>query len=218
MTRYVAATLAFLCGGVSAFAQQEKKPAVIARMQELGTVYLTHRPLPNAPRPPAGSEPKKNAIYSVDFRPTAGSDPKKVAAVVKELASLPDLQSVLLLGQDVTDDALANLPANLISVQFFNTKVTDKGVAKLTGQKKLAVFNFTGMGLTDAGMQELAKVKTLQTLTIVDAKVTDAGVLALKALPSLRRLTIENTLATQRAVDRLREALPRLQDGERFLR
>ena len=34
-----------------------------------------------------------------------GSDPQKVAAAVKDLATLPDLESVLLLGRDVTDAA-----------------------------------------------------------------------------------------------------------------
>ena len=51
-----------------------------------------------------------------------------------------------------------------------------------------------------------------------DAKVTDEGVMALQTLTKLRRLDVENTLATQRAIELLREKLPRLIDGERTLR
>ena len=202
--------------GVAHFsAQSEPNPPAIAKMEELGTVYVT-RALPKAG---AKGDAKKSAIIGVDFRPMSGSDPAKVADAVKGLATLPDLEFVLLLGQDVTDAAADAIPASnkLTSIQFFNTKISDNGIAKLTRFKNLQVFKFTGMGLGDPGMKELAKIKTLHTIEITDAKVTDEGVLALQSLPNLLRLTIENTAATQQSIDQLRGRLPRI-EGQRFLR
>ena len=218
MRHLALAFLALLGIGVNVLAQSEPIPPVIAKMEELGTVYVT-RADPRAKKS-APSEAKKNAIISIDFRPTAGSDPKKVAAVVKELATLPDLETVLLLGQDVTDAAADALPtsAKLARIQFFNTSITDQGIAKLTRFKNLQQFKFTGMGLTDEGMKALAKVKSLRTIAITDAKVTDKGVLALSSLRNLRWLTIENTQATEQSIESLREQLPRLSNSERFLK
>jgi hypothetical protein len=218
MNRPIVACLVLFAITVNGRAQTEPIPPVIGKMEDLGTVYVT-RADPRAKKS-VTSEAKKNAIIGIDFRPTAGSDPKKVAAVVKELATLPDLETVLLLGQDVTDAAADALPtsARLVSIQFFNTSITDQGIAKLTRFKNLQQFKFTGMGLTDDGMKTLAKIKTLQTIVITDAKVTDEGVLALRSLRNLRRLTIENTLATEQSIERLREQLPRLSNGERFLK
>src|SRR2546427_231589 len=97
------AAFAFLISVVTAhfLAQPEPNPPVIAKMEELGTVYLTRYD----PKGKPPSSLKKGSIIGVDFRPTAGTDPKKIAAVVKEFSTLPDLQTVLLLGQDVTDEA-----------------------------------------------------------------------------------------------------------------
>jgi hypothetical protein len=218
MNRPIFASLALFIIAANVRAQAEPNPPVIAKMEDLGTVYVT-RADPRAKKS-APADAKKNAIIGVDFRPTAGSDPKKVAAAVKELAMLPDLQTVLLLGQDVTDEAANAVPASakLMSIQFFNTSITDKGIAGLARLKNLQTFKFTGMGLADEGMKTLAKIKTLQTIVITDAKVTDEGVLALRTLANLRRLTIENTAATEQSIQSLRQQLPRLSNGERFLR
>jgi hypothetical protein len=217
MKRAIFASVAILILAGSVRAQAEPTPPVIAKMEELGTVFVT-RANPKV-KTSARSQAKNKVIVGIDFRPTAGSDPKKVAAAVKELATLPDLKTVLLLGQDVTDEAAGALPASvkLVSIQFFNTSITDKGIAGLARLKSLQTFKFTGMGLTDEGMKSLAKIKTLQVIVITDAKVTDDGVLALRTLRNLRQLTIENTEATEQSIERLRESLPRLASGERFL-
>ena len=193
-------------------AQTEQNPPVIAKMEELGTVYLT-RSVPKGAKSGLKTDAKKGAIIGVDFRPMAGSDPKKVAAAVKELSTLPELESVLLLGQDVTDAAADALPttAKLVSIQFFRTQVSDKGIAKLSRLPNFKIFKYTGMNISDQGMKELAKNKSLHTIEIIDSKITDQGVLALQGLPNLISLTIENTAATQQSIDQLQERLPRIE-------
>jgi hypothetical protein len=194
-------------------AHLEQNPPVLAKMEQMGTLYVTRQePVrPNQKLPP-GSVLKKNAILGIDFRPTAGTDPKKVAEVVRELSTLPDLQFVLLVGQPINDEVVASLPATpkLINVRFFNTKVTDQGVANLTRFTRLQVFGYTGTELTDNGLVSLARIRSLNTITITDAKISDKGVLSLHTLVNLRRFTIENSAATEQAVQTLRESLPRL--------
>jgi hypothetical protein len=217
MMRVAIAAIALLLNNAHVFAQTASNPPVIARMEELGTVYVTRAAPKDKTAPKTNA--KENAIIGIDFRPMAGSDSKKIAELVKELATLPDLESVLLLGKDVTDAAADAIPTSskLMSVQFFNTAVTDKGVVKLSRLSNLQVFKFTGAGLSDEGMKAIGKMKTLHTIEITDAKITDAGVLALSSLPNLRLLTISNAAASQRSVDQLQERLPRI-EGRRFLR
>jgi hypothetical protein len=192
-------------------------PAVVEKMAAIGTCYVT-RAAPKDKTAPKTTA-KANAIIGVDFRPNADADPKKVAALVKELSTIPDLESVLLLGMTVTDEAADAIPTTpkVRSIQFFNTAVTDKGIAKLARLSNLEVFNFTGMGLTDEGMKAIGKMKTLHTIEIVDAKITDAGVLELSGLPNLRTLTIQNSAASQSSVDQLQQRLPQTEQ-RRFFR
>jgi hypothetical protein len=199
----------------AAVAPQQQQP-VIAQMEEIGTVYLTWRE-PGAKKKSA-SRVAKNAIIGIDFRPMAGSDPKKIAALIREWKTLPDLETVLLLGQDVTDEVLDAIPssAKITSIRVYNSKVTDKGVANLTRFQSLRDFNYTGAHLTDEGMKALNTIRTLNSITITDAPVTDVGVMALRNLRFLQRLTIENSNATEKAVQQLRESLPRLNGIREF--
>jgi hypothetical protein len=207
----------WLAATLFAEAHLAQNPPVLAKMEQMGTLYVTRQePVrPNQKTPPQSV--KKNAILGIDFRPTAGTDPKKVAEVVRELSTLPDLQFVLFVGQPITDEVVAALPATpkLINVRFFNSKVTDKGVASLTRFTRLQVFGYTGTELTDEGMKSLAKIRSLSTIMITDAKITDKGVLALRPLVNLRRFTIENSAASEQAVQTLQESLPRLNNSIR---
>lgn len=203
-------------------------PVVIAKMEEVGTVNLTRssrarqKVVVERFFPRGGGrraqEPEPfvpvNAIIGVDFRPMAGTDPKLVTALVRELKTLTHLQTVLLLGQDVPDDAIDALPEQVRVLQLFNTRVTDKGIANLKRFKKLQGFDYTGTLLTDAGMKDIGKLTQLQSLTIRDAKVTDKGVDGLAALENLRRITIENTAASRGAIERLNLTLPYLFLGD----
>jgi hypothetical protein len=211
MRTSILALLLLVLAGTCARAQAEKDPPVVAKMEAVGTVYWTRRDLP-APKPAKKGEIRKNVIVGVDFRPNAMTDPKQVADIVRELATLPDLDTVLFLGQPFTDEAADAIPKTLklVSIRFFNTRITDKGIAKLSRFDKLQVFAYTGSELTDEGMKSIGKMKTLNTVLITDAKITDTGVLALRELFALRRLQIENSAASEKSVEMLRSLLPRL--------
>ena len=204
----------------SAHAQPDKEPPAVAKMRELGTVYLTwQRPAKKKGGDPK-AEVKPNPIIGIDFRPMAGTDSKKIAAAVKELATLPELQSLLLLGVDVNDSVLDAVPtsAKLGTLQLFNTKISDKGIANLKRFSGLRIFNYTGNALSDEGMKSLGKIRSLTSISVVDAKITDVGVLALHTIPNLVSLNVENTQATAKGLAQLREMLPTLEDGFRVLR
>jgi hypothetical protein len=225
MKHHLLAILIVAAAGASAFAQTDADPPVIKKMQDLGTVYVTRRPVKKVkkdddPRAvPGEKDQAPNAIIGIDFRPMAGTDSAKIAEVVKELDTLPELETILLLGQDVADDSIEALPASkkLLHVQFFNTQITDMGVAKLARLPNLQTFKYTGMGLTDRGMEAIGKMKTLQTIHVTDAKIGDKGVLALRGLVNLRRLNVENTLASEESIEELRAMLPRLNNIDRSL-
>jgi len=212
--------LSFLLVAISTGDFTAKDPPVIAKMEKLGTVYLTRfdgkrRPTRfGPPGPIALPNTPKNAIIGVDFRPMAGTDPKEIVAVLKELTTLKYLQTVLVLGASVTDDAVDVLPDTLQGVHFFTTKITDKGIAKLSRFKHLVGFRYIGNDLTDAGLRDIAKIRSLQSLHITDAKVTDKGVSALEALVNLRQLSIQNSAVSQRAMDDLAAKLPRLNEPD----
>lgn len=207
----LSALLLAIAGAGGSVAPVSQDPPVIAKMEEVGTVYLTRVPSKKKGKKdePIKVGPKQNTIIGVDFRPMAGTDPKLVAALVKELETLPDLRTLLLLGHDVTDDAIAVLPARLENVRLFNTAVTDKGMAKLGRLQRLTSFSYTGTMLTDAGLKDIASLKSLTSLSITDAKgVTNDGVMVLGSLKSLFSLTIENTSVTQPVFNRLIQQLP----------
>ena len=212
--------LSFLFVAISAGEFTAKDPPVIAKMEKLGTVYLTRfdgkrRPSRfGPPGPMALPNTPKTAIIGVDFRPMAGTDPKEIVAVLKELKTLKYLQTTLVLGISFTDEAVNALPDTLQGVHFFNTKITDKGIAKLSRFKHLVGFRYTGNDMTDAGLRDVAKIRSLQSLHITDAKVSDKGIAGLEVLVNLRELTIQNSAASKSALDALFAKLPRLNEPD----
>jgi len=207
------AAIAFMGFCIFAGNAADQPPAVIAKMEQLGTVYVTWKEPIRTKAKSKFTQPefqlKKNVVIGIDFRPMAGSDPKRVASVVMELAMVPELETVLLLGQPITDDVADAIPTTLkvTNIRFYNTRVTDKGVVGLTRFKNLQVFNYTGTGLTDEGMASIGTMTSLMNLTITDSKITDKGVYALQKLVNLQRLTIENSAASEASVQFLRTTL-----------
>ncbi|MCU0302711.1 MAG: hypothetical protein MUC56_01455 [Thermoanaerobaculales bacterium] len=91
--------------------------------------------------------------------------------VLAAIATLPDLEILLLGGTDVDDD----------------------GVALLTGLPKLTHLGLRRTLITDAALVHVAKLSALEKLYLSETPVSDVGVDHLRALPGLRQLALSRT-------------------------
>lgn len=202
---FVAAALVLTAAPVRA---EPDEAAVIESLKKLGDVFVT----------PSGK--KARGVTRVDLRIHGMKEPAEVAAAVKELAKLPRLQFLTLAGLAVTDEAAREVARlkGLRTLALHNTAVTDEGMKALAGLPEVQRLAYSGTRLTDAGLKHLGAMKRLTFLEIIDAPITDDGLMALAALPQLGRLTVSNGRVTEAGIARLRQALPGLEYGERFLR
>ncbi|MFO0966315.1 MAG: hypothetical protein U0793_12130 [Gemmataceae bacterium] len=199
--------LAFLACATNARAGSPEQ-TLVDRLKKLGEVHLTYQ-----------GEGKDKAITGVDFRITGERKAEDVIAAVRDIAKLPKLDTVLLLGPAFKADAVKELVgAKLVNLTLFNTGAGDAAFEHLPKIKTLRILAVTGSGLTDKGLKEITKVRTLQSLVIEDARITDAGIMGLTALRYLQRLILTNTDVTPDALANLREAMPRLSSGPAVLR
>jgi hypothetical protein len=90
-----------------------------------------------------------------------------------------------------------------------NSKVTDAGLASLTGLNNVNMIMLDHTGITDAGLTNLNTMTGLQILGLTGTQVTDAGIKKLKhALPGLE---IEKlTAPEERAVEQIEDINNRL--------
>jgi Leucine-rich repeat (LRR) protein len=95
----------------------------------------------------------------------------------------------------VTDAGLANLSglSLLRSLQLEGTPITDAGLANLAGLSRLYDLQIVDTHITDAGLAHLANLPSLHSLNVDGTKITDAGLLHLTNLPSLRELYLNRT-------------------------
>src|SRR5262245_24478344 len=85
--------------------------ALVEKLKRLGEVHPTY-----------GGEGKDKTLTGVDFRITGDRPVADVIAAVRELAKLPTLESVLLLGPAFTADAVKELEGSKIKrLTLFNT-------------------------------------------------------------------------------------------------
>jgi hypothetical protein len=115
-------------------------------------------------------------------------------------------------GSDVTDDALAQLPAigQLVWLNLRGTKVTDAGLAHLANIKSLTRLHLERTATTDAGLAHLANLENLEYLNLYGTQVTDAGLEHLKNLKKLRKLYVWQTGVTKAGADMLVANIPEL--------
>ena len=90
------------------------------------------------------------------------------------------------------------------------TKVTDGGLAILSGMTNLTKLHLEQTTIGDSGLTHLAKLSKLEYLNLYKTNVTDAGIQKLAGLKNLKRLYLWQSKATPAGVDRLRAAVPGL--------
>jgi hypothetical protein len=91
------------------------------------------------------------------------------------------------------------------------SRVTDAGLAQLTGLDRIGWLDVSGTAVSDAGLAQVARLKTLRKLDLSGAKITDDGLRTLAELSNLESLDLSGTPVTEEGVSRLRQALPRLE-------
>jgi hypothetical protein len=116
---------------------------------------------------------------------------------VKELARLPNLQSLNLNLTSLNDAGLRELAAakKLQKLELLNTPVTDAGLKHLAGLQDLRWINLDGTNLTAAGLKELAPLKNLELVSVGNRQVTD------ETLQTLQQLRLLHTLSSLSAKD-----------------
>jgi hypothetical protein len=133
--------------------------------------------------------------------------------VLAEIASLPDLEILLLGGSDVDDSGVAlvtGLP-RLTHLGLRRTLITDEAlshVAKLTTLEKLYL---SETPVSDAGIDHLRALRGLRQLALSKTRVSAVGVAGLSSLPMLERLWLDGTPTGDDELAELARGLKRLE-------
>jgi hypothetical protein len=124
----------------------------------------------------------------------------EVPNVTPEMISridLPRLESLVLVGQNFTDESLvsiAKLPG-LRQLTLYNTPATDAGIRELAGHPALWSLDVSYGKLTDAAFGYLSDLPKLYALRLHVPDITDAGVGYLQRLEHVEQIEIR--LATE---------------------
>ena len=153
------------------------------------------------------------------------------------LASLPNVASVTLQGENITDAWLEHLSTvpHLERVWLRETSLTAKAwphLAKVSGLKELKVRNTSikdaalkhlaplknldeielrGMTLNDAGLEHLAEVKELDLLDLSNSFIDDAALAKLHNAKQVSTIRLGNTKVTPVGIAKLKAALPKVE-------
>jgi hypothetical protein len=119
---------------------------------------------------------------------TIAETPALTDAGIKYVASMPEMESLLLRDTGVGDDSL-----------------------KLFGRlSELRALDLSSTRVTDAGLPALSGLKKLQWLVLMDVPVTDDGVVKLQGLSSLKQLTLRGSKVTAKGKEQLLKMYPGL--------
>lgn len=125
------------------------------------------------------------------------------------LKNLTNLEFLGLMSDRFTDGALKHIKGlkGLKSLRLDDAEITDKGVKKLKESGLLAPLEFLVLSntrITDAGLAHLTGMINLKWLYIRDTAVADAGLAHLKGLPKLEMLILNNTGVTDAGIVHLK--------------
>jgi hypothetical protein len=112
----------------------------------------------------------------------------------------------------VTNAHLAAI-AKLLQLRVLNlsnTLVGDGGLAHLRLLTQLQVLSLSRTLVGDEGLAHLRDLKQLRIIHLANTRVTNAGLKHLAAMQSLRRISLRQADVTDAAVDKFKEAMPRV--------
>lgn len=157
---------------------------------------------PGVPVPPRPKPPK--IPLAPDWRPRAAEIAALQAALGVKLVPRSQVPTDGLVVRTATaparcDDAalarLAPLADLIVEAELGRTKITDAGLASLSGCANLRILDLTRTAVTSRGMAALMALPKLETLNLTDTAVAAEGAARLKALPALQRIWLFGTPA-----------------------
>jgi hypothetical protein len=133
---------------------------------------------------------RTKSVQVLDLRRVKCTD-----AGLKTVTTIPQLEAIIVGGEDVTDAGLKNLAGckTLDNVALLKTtKVTDAGIKELAALPKLQSLYLAFFALDGSGFAPFAGSKTLTSITLdyIDG-FTDDGAKNLARLPALKELTLK---------------------------
>jgi internalin A len=140
-------------------------------------------------------------------------DCRVTPAGLKTLGGFANLERLDLSESKADDSTLAAISAlpKLVDLDLWASRVSDDGLQNLV---KLPLKNLVLddiYDVTDFGMVHVGQIKSLETLSLVKTGVTDEGLRDLEGLENLRVLQLDNTTVSKKAVEALRQKLPKLE-------
>lgn len=111
----------------------------------------------------------------------------------------------------IRDDDLGQLVGwvpEVEEIECTQTRITDQGVARLTGLGKLRKLTLSSTKITNAALGHLAGCPKLTDLYLVQTAIDDQAIDVLATMTNLRKLGLSGTDLSPAGVERLRESLP----------
>ncbi len=131
--------------------------------------------------------------------------------VAVHLGRLPGLETVLLSDTSISRKGLAELSGlkKLRELGLDGSQVTDADLAPLAALTSLEELRLDGTKVTGSGMAHLSKLANLRDVSVTGTRVDDAGLAHLRGLTSLNYLSLTGTQVTDAGLPHL-ASLPKL--------
>ena len=136
-------------------------------------------------------------------------------AGVKHIRNASRLDTLMLYGQNFTNDSLKHLAGHpkLEKLLISDTRVTDSGLRHLSDLPKLNYLRMNRNKITDAGMVHLARIQQIEWLGLSNTQITDEGLNRLAALKNLYWLDFRRTKVTPQGAATIKKLLPNCHFG-----
>lgn len=124
---------------------------------------------------------------------------------LKHIIGMTNLKSLRLDDTEVTNDGLKRLKENGLfgALEFLSlnrTKISNEGLAHLTGMQKLKRLYLSDIKITSVGLNYIKGLTKLEVLSLTNTDISDEGLLHLKTLTNLNMLYLRNTKITNKGL------------------
>ncbi|RYD32895.1 MAG: hypothetical protein EOP86_14650 [Verrucomicrobiaceae bacterium] len=189
-------------------------PDIQAKMISMAVPGIALAPGAHGENGPAGEEGKPGETPAPDMAPVQALEKELGVTILPLAQNDPALTFNCVNVADKFGDAelakFAPLADRMSEMNLGRSKVTDAGLAALSGMKNLKKLHLPNTAVTDAGIDALLPLASLEYLNLFNTKITDAGLAKLEKLPKLKRLYVWQTGVTKPAAEALHTKLPEI--------